>query len=157
MKTEPIVINLNIRVDVDNPQQLERLMKAMSEPVEAEQDAEQDAEQWVELDAPGCEKPYIRVSVDGERVQERSQEGRWNDYDAWWIKQAYRKGREVAEAENAALREQVRAVEWVVRTAQDVDRAAVHSEKPYYDLVHAYAIESLHAALAEFSNPEVRP
>ena len=100
MKMEPMVITLNVHVDGDNPhlahEFAERLMKAMSAPTVA---AEQDAEQWVELDAPGCEKPYIRVSVDGERVQERFREGRWNDYDAWWIKQAYRKGREVALAE----------------------------------------------------------
>jgi hypothetical protein len=50
----------------------------------------------------------------------------------------------------------VKATEWVVQAAREVDQGATPSEKPYYDLVHAYAMESLHAALAEF-NPEVRP
>ena len=39
---------------------------------------------------------------------------------------------------------------------REVDQGATRSPKPYYDLVHAYAIESLHAALAEFSNSEVQ-
>lgn len=64
-------------------------------------------------------------------------------------------------AENVRLREQVRALvgatEWVVRAAREVDQSAAHSEKPYWDLVHSYAMESLHAALAEYSNPEVQP
>jgi len=57
---------------------------------------ENEAVEWVEIPAPNGEDPYIRISRNGSRVQERSQEGRWNDYDAWWIKAAYRKGREVA-------------------------------------------------------------
>ena len=96
MKTEPIVINLNIRVDVDNPQQFavefaERLMKAMSEPVEAEQDAE-----WVEWPVGG---DRFRIRPDGSAAQ-------WDDGEDWaeeredidWVI-AYRKGREVKAAE----------------------------------------------------------
>ena len=44
------------------------------------------------------------------------------------------------------------ASQWVVRAAKAVDGEARPSAKPYYDLVHAYAMESLHAALAELDN-----
>jgi hypothetical protein len=71
--------------------------------------AEGDAE-WVELPTPDCAEPYIRISLNGQRVQQRTTEDRWIEYDAWWIKAAYRKGREVTQAEHEALREQVRAL-----------------------------------------------
>jgi len=71
--------------------------------------------EWVLLPAPNREEPYIRISKDGQRVQERTQEGRWNDYDAWWIKAAYRKGREVAQQESSALRDAARELVEAVR------------------------------------------
>lgn len=68
----------------------------------------EEAGEWVLLPAPNREEPYIRISKDGQRVQERTQEGRWNDYDAWWIKAAYRKGREQAQQEASGLRDAAR-------------------------------------------------
>ena len=78
--------------------------------IEEERDAE-----WVELPVPYFEDRRMRVSGDGSLVQHR----RWNhdwqplyppDGDDHASVLAYRKGREVKEAEDAELREQVKAL-----------------------------------------------
>ena len=75
---------------------------------------EQD-EEWVELPVPYFEDRRMRVRGDGSLVQHR----RWNhdwqplyppDGDDHASVLAYRKGREVKEAEDAELREQVKAL-----------------------------------------------
>jgi len=79
--------------------------------------AEQDAE-WVELDSNGCTQ-RTRISRDGTLAQTRWPGDEWKPAlnPDWSGFKAYRKGREVAEAENAALREQVRALVEAVKNA----------------------------------------
>jgi len=68
--------------------------------------AEQDAEQWVEW----FTDYWYRAKSDASQVQFRaSREERWTDCRDGET-EAYRKGREVAQAEHEALREQVRAL-----------------------------------------------
>lgn len=122
MKMEPIVITMNVHVDGENPhvakEFAERLMKAMGLPTVAEQDA------WVELNG------YWRISTDGVKVQRRD----WCDDSDPWVDtteapelvKLYRTGlahgREVAQAEHEALREQVRALVEAVETAEQHDK-----------------------------------
>ena len=137
MKMEPIVITLNVRVDGENPhvakEFAERLMKAMSLPTVAEQ----DAEQWETFG------PKTRVARNGKRWQLRL-----NCEDGWTegggvaprTVTAYRKGREVAEAENAAW-EQVRAL---VEALFEVERGGeppshVTANSPDSDTLNTYA------------------
>ena len=75
-------------------------------------EAEQGAEQWVGLPIE-LFGPEVRVSLNGERWQFRNlSEAKWTDGSGIAPKGviAYRKGREVALAENAELREQVKAL-----------------------------------------------
>ena len=60
--------------------------------------AESTDAHWLYLEAPDAVEPYIRVSRDGLRVQERNPSHDWTDYGAWWIKEAFGKGAEVGEA-----------------------------------------------------------
>ena len=114
MKNEPMVITLNIRINglEEHPELAtefaERLMETMRGPVEAEQ----DAGQWVGLPIE-LFGPEVRVFLNGERWQFRNlSEAKWTDGSGIAPKGviAYRKGREVALAEDAALREQVEAL-----------------------------------------------
>lgn len=54
-----------------------------------------------------------------------------------------------------AKRAKAKALDWVVEAATEVNESATRSQKPYYDLVHTYAMESLNAALSALRNPEV--
>ena len=118
MKMEPIVITLNVRADGENPhvakEFAERLMKAISLPTVAEQ----DAEQWVYLESRRDGMHY-RIRPDGTDPQWWDDE-EWNDerVDADWV-ECYCKGREVALAEDAELREQVKALVDAVLDADD--------------------------------------
>ena len=81
-------------------------------------EAEQDAEQWVYLESRRDGMHY-RIRSDGTDPQWWDDE-EWNDerVDADWV-ECYCKGREVALAEDAELREQVKALVDAVLDADD--------------------------------------
>ena len=79
--------------------------------LDARIESEKEAEEWVEID--GARAPLIRVARDGSDIQYRfgpREQWKPNDYGLTLASSlaAYRKGREVALAESAELREQVR-------------------------------------------------
>lgn len=101
-----MVASLFREVEIMNLEERIARLEALH-PEIAEQDAEQDAEQWVELNG------YWRISTDGVKVQRR--DDWWDDSDPWAdtteapeLVELYRTGlthgREVAEADNVALR-----------------------------------------------------
>ena len=98
-------------------------------------EAERDAEQWVELssppeDAKGC---GFRITPDGSRAQfQRWGDTVWQDAEEeyWSQPRIYRKGREVAEAENAELREQVKALLGAVQKMPTVTFTHELRQKP---------------------------
>jgi hypothetical protein len=96
---------------------------------------ESESEQWVYLESDG--EPVIRISATGERVQQQDHAGKWTDYSAWWIKEAYRKGRELERAKCAKLREAVLGADGVI--GEGVKSWGYTIEGPHWDRIVALA------------------
>ena len=113
------------------PEDLDAAYAARAELIEAVR----DAEQWVELPVPSVEARRMRVRAEGRPVHYRCSTHDWrmmypSDADDHASVQACRKGREVKEAEDAELREQVKALVGAVQKMPTVTFTHELRQKP---------------------------
>ena len=98
-----------------NLEDIEEAVVALNAAAKAALEALEDEGEWVELERPDPGCSYIRVSKDGSRVQECNK-GSWADYDAWWVKSAYRaglaQGRKQLDADVRELVEAIQGLYW---------------------------------------------